>query len=184
MKAIALSRARRLAPQRGVALILSLILLAVMTTFALLGVRLIANEERQVGMAYDRTLTLQAADAALREVEQMLETVKPEPAAGAACTSYPDGSKAVVVCPPPLPASAPRWTVSTQAWTTATTVGTSTLALQPSYVAEYLGNTYPCSLDPAATPASDCKRYRITARSGGASGRARVVVQSIYSPAL
>jgi type IV pilus assembly protein PilX len=166
--------------QRGVALILSLILLAVMTTFAVLGVRLITGEERQVAYALDRTIALQAADAGLREVEELIELTKPQPA-GATCDDFVDGLKTVKVCPIPVPANTPRWNDPLSVWTTASQVGTASLALTPQYIAEYLGDTFPCTLDPSSTAAASCLRYRVTARAG-AAGRARVTVQSIYSP--
>ena len=47
--------------QRGVALVIGLILLVVMTLFGLLVVRNISGDERMAGYTYDRALALQGA---------------------------------------------------------------------------------------------------------------------------
>ena len=165
--------------QQGVALIVALIMVVIMSLLGLAGVRMIFQEERMVSYSYDRTLTFQAAEAALREAENGIVQVKPEPLTGA-CSSFTSGIYAVQACPPPTAGAAtPRWLDSTfTGWANATTVGTGTLAITPRYFVEYLGSGFPCGLDPSAPPV--CKRYRVTARAGG-SGRAEVMVQSLYA---
>ncbi|QLP99187.1 MAG: hypothetical protein HZY78_01730 [Burkholderiaceae bacterium] len=91
-----LSQARR--QQSGIALIISLILLVVMTMFGLLVVRNISNEERLSGYVYDRALALQGAEAALRRAENLVETIKPQPTSG--CSDFTSSPNTVHVCAP------------------------------------------------------------------------------------
>lgn len=166
--------------ESGVALIVALIMVVIMSLLGLAGVRMIFQEEKMAGYAYDRTLTFQAAEAALREAENGIDQVKPEPATGAACSTYSSGIYSVRACPPATAGAAtPRWLdTSFTGWANASAVGTGSLAVTPQYFVEYLGAGFPCGLDPSAPPV--CKRYRVTARAGG-NGRAQVMVQSLYA---
>jgi type IV pilus assembly protein PilX len=167
---------------KGVALIVSLILLLVMTIIGLAGVRVVAGEERMVAQTFDRNLALQAAETSLRDAEILIESSgQPSPAAGAACAVSGTGTT-MKICGAPDPSSTPRWLDSSFAgWQEATVaVGTSTLAITPEYFVEYLGNTFPCGFDPA-TSATNCKRYRITSRAKPGGGRAAVTLQSVYA---
>ena len=167
------------AGERGVALIVSLIILVLMTSFGLLAVRLITAEEKMVGHSYDRTLALQSAEAALREVEQRLEDAGRPVQTAVGCADFDSGSSSVRICSTPAPADTPRWTDSTfTQWATASSVGSGALEITPQYIVEYLGNTHPCGPNPSDPPV--CKRYQITARAGGA-GRAEVMLQSVYA---
>jgi len=167
----------RLRREQGVVLVVALILLVVITLFGLSGLRLVTQEERMVGQTYDRSLAFQAAEAALRQAESAVEVIKPTPSSGS-CTDETSGVHTLRICPTPG-ATETRWTdAAFTGWTTATAVGTGTLAITPQYFAEYLGSTFPCGFEPTALPL--CKRYRITARAGG-EGRAAAMVQSIYS---
>lgn len=164
--------------QSGVVLVTALILLVVMTLLGLAGIRLVTQEERMTGYAYDRGLAFQASEAALRQAETAIEIIKPEPTA-AGCTDVTSGLESLRICSAPDPSTAPRWTDATFAsWADATAVGAGTLAITPQYFAEYLGNSFPCGFDPASIPT--CKRYRITARAGG-NTRAAAMVQSVYA---
>jgi len=165
--------------ESGVALIIALIMVVIMSLLGLAGVRMILQEEKMVGYAYDRTMTFQAAEAALRQAENGIDQVKPEPLSGA-CSNFASGIHHVQACPPPVAGAAtPRWMdTGFTGWADADAVGTGSLAVTPQYFVEYLGSGFPCSLDPSAAPL--CKRYRITARAGG-NGRAEVMVQSLYA---
>jgi type IV pilus assembly protein PilX len=168
--------------QNGVALIIGMILLLVMTIIGLAGVRLANSEERMVAQTFDRTLAFQAAEAALREAEILIESAgRPTPAASTACT-VTGTVYTLMTCGSPVATATPRWLDPTFAnWTAATAVGsTTTLAITPEYFVEYLGNTYPCGFDPT-TSATNCKRYRVTVRAKPGGGRAFVTLQSIYA---
>lgn len=171
---------RRYASPResGVVLITALILLVVMTLLGLSGVKIATQEERMAGYSYDRSLSFQAAEAALRQAEVALEIIKPTPTA-AGCVLETSGTYSVRVCSEPNPSATPRWKDSTFAsWQAATTVGSGSLAVTPEYFVEFLGATNPCGFNPADLPT--CKRYRITARAG-ANGRASATVQAVYA---
>jgi type IV pilus assembly protein PilX len=160
---------------KGVALVIGLILLVVMTIFGLVGIRLVSGEERMVSQSYDRTLAFQAAEAALREAEILIETNKPTPVAGCAVAA------GLMTCAKPAAADKPRWLDPTFAsWQAATTLTAASGTITPDYFVEYLGDTFPCGFDPVAS-ASGCKRYRITARALPGSGRASVLLQTVYA---
>lgn len=165
--------------QRGVALIISLILLVLMTLVGLAGIRMISKEERMVAQVYDRSLALQAAESALREAEGKIEDAgRPTPAVNAACAL--SGAPAqVMVCGDLVAATVPRWISSSfTSWTAASSVGSTTLVITPDYFVEYLGGNFPCSLSNVAP--STCKRYRVSVRAKAGSDRASVILQSIY----
>lgn len=164
-------------PQRGVALIISLILLLVMSLLGVAAIRGVAMEERMAGQTYDRSLAFQATEAALRGAEKLIETKPADPsAAGCAVVS---GLK---LCSTPLASDTPRWTSSSfTGWQDAATVGSGSLAVTPQYFVEFLGTGFPC--DPSDNINNlNCKRYRVTARSrDNSDGRASVMLQSVYA---
>jgi type IV pilus assembly protein PilX len=164
--------------QRGIALITSLILLVVMTLLGLAVIRSITQEERMAGQNYSRSLAFQATESALRTVEELIETKKPTPAAGAACAAL----NGLMSCGAPLATDIPRWNDTAFAsWEALPAVGSGTLAVTPQYFVEYLGNTFACRPGNATDP-NDCKRYRITARSSdGTGGKTMVMLQSVYA---
>lgn len=165
--------------QRGVALIISLILLLVMTLVGLSGIRIITSQERMVSYTYDRSVAFQAAEAALRSAEDAIEDAgTPTPAAGTSCNVTGTGVT-IMLCGAPTASSSPRWLDSSfSSWTSAST--TVTNLVTPQYFVEYLGDTFPCSTDPTASSAT-CKRYRITVKADAGTGRANVMLQSVYS---
>ena len=164
--------------QRGVVALISLVLLAVMLVLGLASVRLVRNQERMAGQSYDRALAFQAAEAALREAETLIEQIRPMPGASG-CTDFAAAGMTVHACPAPAAGATPRWqAINTADWAAASTVGSGALQLAPQYLVEYLGATFPCS--PAPSDPMTCKRYRVTARISGSEGRAAVMVQSVY----
>ncbi len=168
-------------PQQGVALIISLIMLVLMTLVGMAGIRVINAEERMVSQNYDRTVAFQTAEAALREIETRIESVgQPAPVASSACIVTGSTPNDLNICGL-IANGVPRWISSTfNEWKYATTINHTTgISIKPEYFVEYLGNDFPCSLNSAA--ADSCKRYRITARAEGGDGRAAVMLQSIYA---
>ena len=163
--------------QKGAALIVSLILLVIMTIIGLAGIRGVTQQERMANHSFDRSLAFQATEATLREIELLVEAKKPTPSSNCAVVD------SLMSCPPPAVADSPRWLqddATFNSWTAATTVGSGTLAVTPEYFVEYLGNSFECV--PGDPSRSDCKRYRITARShDGTDTRSSVMLQSIYA---
>lgn len=70
--------------QRGVALIVSLILLVVVTLLGLSGMQNTSLQERMSGNMYDRSVAMQAAEAALRAAEAAISA---NPGGGVDCTA-------------------------------------------------------------------------------------------------
>lgn len=176
--------------QKGVALVVGLLLLMVMTVLGISSLNMVTLEERMAANAYDRSLAFQAAEAALRVGEQAAlaqsqannsgfpnfgfyndannQCGNPPCATGSGLCTQPDKD-----CPP-------RWRDSSfNHWTDAT-VSLSNLAGTPQYFVEFLGNKFPC--DPNDTQNNlQCKRYRITARSTTESGKSMVMLQSVFA---
>jgi type IV pilus assembly protein PilX len=171
----------RLSSQRGVVVVVSLVLLAVMLILGVAIMRLVTSEERMAAQSRDRALALQAVEAALRTAEALVEKHKPEPVGTTTCTNLVDGVATLPVCPAPAAADKPRWdsNVTPGPWTAASSITVGTISLQPDYFAEHLGSTFPCG--PASSDPATCKRYRITARVAGDTGRASVMAQTIYA---
>jgi type IV pilus assembly protein PilX len=167
--------------QRGVVLIISLIMLVIMTIIGLTGVRLVSTQERMVGYTYDRAVSFQATEAALREIESLIDLAnQPTPVVGANCALAPAGSKQLNICGLAAANTTPRWKdASFNSWQNASAITVGSIEINPQYFVEYLGNNFPCSPNDIS-PDTRCMRYRITARSAPDSERAAVVLQSIY----
>lgn len=157
--------------QRGVSLVIVLILLLIMTLLGLAVLRSTLLEERMTANLTDRSLSFQSAEAALREAEELVAATVPTPTSG--CSAG--------VCAPPAAGAADRWRdPAFDGWQTATAV--STRSTPTSYLIEYMGEapTWP-GCDRLAPVHAQCLRptYRITARSAEAN-RAEVVLQTNY----
>lgn len=164
--------------QNGVALIISLILLLVMTLVGLSGIRIITGQERMVSYTYDRSVAFQAAEAALRSTEDSIDSAgRPAPAAGSSCQITGTGVT-MMVCGAPAANAPPRWLDNSFTnWSTAPV--TVTGVVSPQYFVEYLGNTFPCGASP--TSIAICRRYRVTVKADTGSGRASVMLQSVFA---
>lgn len=163
--------------QKGAALIISLILLVIMSLLGVAGIRGITQQERMATQSYDRNIAFQATEAALRDVENLVETNKPTPTSGCSLVS------SLMSCAPPAATDTPRWLDDDfESWTALDAVGSGSLAVTPEYFVEYLGGNFECSPGEGTATGVTCKRYRITARSNDGSGsRSHVMLQSIYA---
>jgi type IV pilus assembly protein PilX len=162
-------------PQSGIALVVALIMLVVMTLVGLSALRTVTLEEKMTAQTYDRSLAFQAAESSLREAETYVGNNAP------LFPTVVGGCDANGVCDTPASNATERWADSTfTAWKDATDVVNGNITLTPQFIIEYLGDTFPCQ---PGTPSagSDCKRYRITAKSNEGSDRATVMLQSIYA---
>jgi type IV pilus assembly protein PilX len=171
------SKLRAVRQQSGVVLIMCLVMMVLMTIVGMAGIRVISTQERMVGQAFDRTLSFQAAESALREVEQNIEAAgRPEPTTSAC--SQAGNPTTIMVCGL-ITTTVPRWQSTSISWASASTVGTGNFAIPTQYFVEYLGDKFPCSLN-SAEP-DKCLRYRVTARANPGSERSAVMLQSIYA---
>lgn len=165
--------------QRGATtLVVVLLVLVVAAMIGLASLRGTVMEENMSAGVRDRGLSFQAAEAALREGEQVAAGRPAMPASG--CSKG--------LCAKPNPAAAPVWedqAVWNDAPETVVKLGADTA--RPKYIVELLATNVP--------PKSSCttgnvigegsctgteSRYRITALSQ-ADGRAEVMLQSIYA---
>jgi type IV pilus assembly protein PilX len=175
-------RAPNFAPRRaqgGIALVVVLVLLLVMSLMAVLSLRGTLLEERMSANMMDRSLSFQAAEAALREGEAYAATKPVLPASG--CSNG--------VCAIAAPTDTPRWKDAT-VWANARSavVNVGGMTATPRYIVELLADNVPahgtCTTSEDVSPDAACTgtehRYRITARSQ-AAGRAEVMLQSHYA---
>lgn len=158
--------------QRGFSLLVVLILLIVMSVLGIAIVRSSAMQERMSANMRDRSLAMQAAEAAMRFAQNQV--------LGAAADDWdkkvPTASDCVAgksVCP----------TGSAAVWSNAPDIKTGDITTTSQYWIEYLGfgPGYKGSCD-TIPPSPDCRTpmFRITARSR-AAGRADVTLQSVIA---
>ncbi len=165
--------------QRGVSLLIVLILLLIMTLLGLASMRVGLLQEKMSGGQFDRSLSFQAVEAAAREAEDVIENTP--------IATFPTSSCAAGLCPTPIAGAADRWTLATPpagTWANATTsVSQSGLTVVPQYMIEYMGRT-PKSLSTVGIIDGEepvtIGVFRITARSTQAN-RATVIIQSNYT---
>ncbi len=170
--------------QRGVALLIVLILLLVMTLLGLASLRGSLMEERMSAGLYDRSLGFQASEAALREAEALL-------AAGGLV--FPAGGCLAGLCaerPLLTAADQARWNDPVTPWRNSTVAldvdsdgdGTA-IATTPQFIIEEMGeapNWPGCDRELPINPSCVSPRFRVTARSNEAD-RAQVFLQSTVS---
>jgi type IV pilus assembly protein PilX len=174
--------------QRGVALFVSLMLLIVTTLLGVAGIRSVSLEEKMAANSFDRNLAFQAAEAALREAEKYAEDNKPTPSytdtTDNTCPTSPNVINNCTngICPKADSDCTPRWESASgfTGWTNASASLGALAGNAPQYFIEYLGASFQCTDGGPSDPMS-CKRYRVTARSTPGTGRATVMLQSIYA---
>lgn len=180
--------------QRGVALVVALILLVVITLVGLAAVRGTIMQQKMSANMYDRQIAFQEAEAALRQAQNTAQSVSTpvtaatlpstirdcSPASGNICLANPftDTTRlpaADIISVDPTLFDAGKMAAS-----------------QPQYVVEYMGNfAIPtpnvqqlsnCSGYAPCGQSSTADFYRLTARGGptDARDRASVVLQSMY----
>ena len=176
--------------QRGVALVVSLLLLIVVAIVGLATVRGTIMQQKMSSNAYDREQAFQAAEAALRVATAVLPTAPNQVArqcqtAGTTCLANP-------FTDPNLPANS-VYTVNADAGSSSSTTFTAsaTAAAQPQYVIEFMGSFDDPNLAGNDSNNGKCygcnggiskaMYYRITARSGNPTkvgDRAVVTIQA------
>ena len=169
--------------QHGVALAVVLILLVIMTLLGLAAMRGTLMEERMSANQIDRSLSFQAAEAALREGEVVASGKPPVGVMGSGCVN------GLCAIPDPTVVT-PVWADGSAVWTTAPSalVSLGGKTATPKYIVELLADNIPpkgsCTTSGDLSPDAECtgteRRYRITARSDAAD-RAQVVLQTVYA---
>ena len=165
--------------QRGVALFISLVLLLVLTIIGVSSVQSTSLEVRMARNAHDGALAFQAAESALRQAEDALETIGLNPAS---FTSQ--GTNGLWSIAPF--GDAPRWSDDT-VWSGSTSAVVSDAIVgvseQPRYIIEFVSTIErvenASSIDEQPVIRT-FNIFRITARGVGGSGNARVLLQSSF----
>jgi type IV pilus assembly protein PilX len=164
--------------QRGVALLVVLMLLLIMTLLGLASLRGSIMEERMSANLFDRGLMFQAAEAALRQGEDFAATTKPAQY-DAACTNG--------LCTAPSTTAdvtlVNRWLLPNPPYKAASTVSSGTLTVTPGYFIEFMGSApnWPgCDRENPIQAGCLGPRYRVTARAT-AAGRSQVILQSSFT---
>ncbi|QDH71711.1 hypothetical protein FKV23_04455 [Lysobacter alkalisoli] len=168
----------RQSTQRGVALVMVLVLLLVVTLLGLASMRGVLLEERMSAALYDRSLMFQAAEAALREGEAVAADSRRGDytatcGAGLCDVPNPDGADDWV----------DRWHQAAPPYVAAATVKSGDLEVQPEYFIEYIGlypNWVGCDRSEPMQVGCMGPRYRVTARAR-AAGRSEVMLQSSFT---
>lgn len=161
--------------QRGVSLIVVLLLLLIMTLLGLASLRSTIMQEKMSSNLLDRSLGFQAAEAALREAEAVAATRPTFPTSGACNSSG--------LCPAPTGSATDRWRDTATVWHSATVSLGNLHSMAPQYIIEPLGpapNWPGCDREIPAQPNCFSPRYRITARSSS-TNRAQVILQANYA---
>ena len=162
--------------QQGISLLVVLVLLLIMTLLGLAILRGTMLEERMAGNMYDRSLSFQAAESALREAELIV---------AASPTPTPPASGCVNgLCSEPSVAATERWLdTSFNGWQQAPVLtGANPAPPRGEYFIEYMGlsPTWPgCDRQIPAPALCMAPSFRVTARSTAAD-RATVILQSNF----
>ena len=161
--------------QRGISLLVVLVLLLIMTLLGLAILRGTMMEERMTANMYERSLAFQAAESALRQGEVI---------AAAAPTPPSSGCNSAGVCTEPNPALSDRWAdVDFTGWVVATPIPDAKPEPPPAaYFIEYMGEapSWPgCDRLIPVPPLCMAPSYRVTARSTDVD-RSTVLIQSNY----
>lgn len=161
--------------QRGVSLIVVLVLLLIVTLLGLASLRGTLMEERMSSNLLDRSIGFQTAEAALREGEALAQ--------GKALSDYPASGCNGGLCSQPDPAAKERWLDSSfTGWKKASATNANTDA--PEFFVEAMGMapSWPkCDSEMPQNPNCMKPRYRVTARTSSQPERASVLLQSTYA---
>lgn len=164
--------------QRGASLIVVLILLLLMTVMGLAVLRGTTMEERMTANLYDRSLSFQATESALRQGEALARATAVSAVPTSGCTNG--------VCSLPDPTLADRWLdTSFNGWRSASNnlADANTPMPTAKYIVEYMGMTptWPgCDRKMPIDVLCMAPRFRITAISEDA-GRSAVLLQTTYN---
>ena len=171
--------------QRGVALVMALVFLVILTLLGIGAMNTTALEEKMAFNSKDRNLAFQAAETALKVGENWIGTQLGAP------TGFPNNAIGLY---DPSTTATPVWDSVTWSGTSNLTVYPNTptqsvsgslthISTQPKYVIEYLGQVQPTggSLTMTNTTSSNLYYYRITARGTGGTDSSVAMVQSTFS---
>lgn len=189
--------------QRGVTLIVVLILVLLVTLAGVAAVRSLVVEERMAANSLDRSLAMQGAENVLRQAEAIAQAQSLAATKNSGFRAYsgsdPDisydrGTFSATdcksndtdkspcdagLCSQPTLGCTPRWEAGGTWGTVAVADGPTGTNRNFQYLIEFLGSSYVCdATDP--DDKNNCSQYRITVRSPTGGERAFVQLQSYY----
>ena len=161
--------------QQGAALVTALLLLLVMTILAVSVMQMSRVEERMVGNTRDINVAFEAAEAAVRNGEALINKQVATPApCTTACTFWTDGSVGDVASQ-----SKDWWAANATPFADAAGSPMTGPKENPRYVVEHVGQVRINGL--ADTPPIYRDFYQVTGRSTGSTGLATTVVQTTFA---
>ena len=172
--------------QKGMVLILVLSLLLALTILGVSSMSTSTLETRMANNFQDRNAAFQAAEAALREGERLVETSNFDGSQFSnQCTNGLCECNKSTTCDYNGNDALTFWEQDV-VWNTSTkhltyqTIDLTELASPAKYIIEHMGNVCP-DTDPTCTPAAtDPRMFRITATGYGTTATAKVMLQSTY----
>lgn len=173
--------------QRGMTLLVGLVMLLLLTILAVFGARTVIMENQMARNTRDRDVAFQAAEAAMRDAEARIAVYDVNYDASPSPTPPGVGLVWTAAADAPTRTTVAYW-MDTYAWASGNTIemrdadGTFAGVLDslPRYVVERLPDISTANTCPSSTATYDRRRYRITAMAVGRSADTRVMLQSEY----
>ena len=172
--------------QKGIVLILVLTLLVALTILGVSSMSSSTLETRMASNFHDRNSAFQAAEAALREGERLVETSNFSGGEfNSVCTNGLCECTETTSCGYNGDNTLTYWELDT-VWNTSSkyktysTVSIAELSTPARYIIEHMGNVCPPTNATCTPAATDPKMFRITAIGYGTSANAKVMLQSTY----
>lgn len=162
--------------QQGMVLVVTLVLMLILTIVASSAMQMSTLQERLAGNTRDTVAAFQAAEAAIRQAEDVLE--------GANLGAFSGNNGLYEVCESSdarAACSAPDWNVRNSNGWVAVDNSVAHVAQQPEYIIEkYTSVENPQAALEAGSPLDTYEFYLITARGYGVSSHSLVVLQTSY----
>ncbi len=178
-------RLNQLGKQNGIVLIMVLSLLLALTILGVSSMSTSTLETKMANNFQDRSSAFQAAEAALREGERLIETQNYNGSEFSnLCTSGLCECTKLTTCDYNGDSTQTFWEQDT-VWNTSTTHMTYQtvnlgLSLPAKYIIEHMGNVCPDSNSACTITPADPRMFRITAIGYGKTATAKVMLQSTY----
>ncbi len=169
--------ARRL--QRGAVLIVSLLLLLIMTLIGVTAMSTTSLEEKMAGNMRDKSVALQAGEAALEDGEAWLAVLGAKPAEVTTCGSPPCDVWDLNVLPDLSSQPHSWWLSNAREYGSSGTNDIGDVATDPRYIVEAQSYVRD-NLDSGQNPPTGRSFYRVTARGTGGSDDAQVILQTTF----
>jgi type IV pilus assembly protein PilX len=167
--------------QRGMTLLIGLILLAMLTVISVIGFRNTTLSERMTGNSVDRNISFQSAENAGKEAIGVIMA-----GTGAGAGQFNPGTAGHYGSPIAEGGNSAYWTGNLAAGACPTTVAYDWATCAASVPTIYANNSQNAQyaielLSAVPSGLNTISTYRISSRSTGASGNAEVILQTIFT---